>query len=83
MRHPAVVDIYDYGVFDGREYIAMEYFPCGDLKARILNPITEGEAIDYLKRIAGGAVRHPRRRAYCIATSSRRTSCCARMARSC
>ena len=38
MRHPAVVDIYDYGVFDGREYIAMEYFPCGDLKARILNP---------------------------------------------
>ncbi len=30
MRHPAVVDIYDYGVFDGREYIAMEYFPCGD-----------------------------------------------------
>ena len=52
MRHPAVVDIYDYGVFDGREYIAMEYFPCGDLKARILNPITEGEAIDYLKRIA-------------------------------
>jgi serine/threonine-protein kinase PpkA len=52
MRHPAVVDIYDYGVFDGREYIAMEYFPCGDLKSRILNPITEGEAIDYLKRIA-------------------------------
>ncbi len=52
MRHPAVVDIYDYGVFDGREYIAMEYFPCGDLKARILNPITEGEALDYLKRIA-------------------------------
>ncbi len=38
MRHPAVVDIYDYGVFDGREYIAMEYFPCGDLKARMQNP---------------------------------------------
>ena len=52
MRHPAVVDIYDYGVFDGREYIAMEYFPCGDLKARLQNPITETEAIDYLRRIA-------------------------------
>jgi eukaryotic-like serine/threonine-protein kinase len=52
MRHPSVVDIYDYGVFDGREYIAMEYFPCGDLKARLQNPITEGEALDYLRRIA-------------------------------
>ena len=52
MRHAAVVDIYDYGVFDGREYIAMEYFPCGDLKARLQNPLTESEAIDYLKRIA-------------------------------
>ena len=52
MRHPSVVDIYDYGVFDGREYIAMEYFPCGDLKARLQNPITEGEAVDYLRRIA-------------------------------
>ena len=62
MRHPAVVDIYDYGVFDGREYIAMEYFPCGDLKSRILNPITEGEAIDYLRRIAVALSGHPRRR---------------------
>jgi DNA-binding response OmpR family regulator len=61
MRHPSVVDIYDYGVFDGREYIAMEYFPCGDLKARIQNPITEDEAIDYLKR-RGSPVRHPWRR---------------------
>lgn len=52
LRHPAVVDIYDYGVFDGREYIAMEYFPCGDLKARLQHPITEGEALDYLRRIA-------------------------------
>jgi len=52
MRHPSVVDIYDYGMFDGREYIAMEYFPCGDLKARLQNPITESEAVDYLRRIA-------------------------------
>src|SRR5262249_17436590 len=49
IRHPNVVDIYDYGVHDGREFIAMEYFPCGDLKARLQNPISEHEAVDYLR----------------------------------
>ncbi|HUG72417.1 MAG TPA: protein kinase [Steroidobacteraceae bacterium] len=52
LRHPGVVDIYDYGVNDGREFIAMEYFPCGDLKARLQNPVSEQEALDYLTRIA-------------------------------
>jgi len=54
LRHPAVVDIYDYGVHEGREFIAMEYFPCGDLKARLQNPVSEREALDYLERIAEG-----------------------------
>jgi predicted Ser/Thr protein kinase/ActR/RegA family two-component response regulator len=52
LRHPGVVDIYDYGIHDGREFIAMEYFPCGDLKARLQNPVSEQEAVDYLTRIA-------------------------------
>jgi serine/threonine-protein kinase PpkA len=53
LRSPAVIDIHEYGTHDGREYIAMEYFPCGDLRARLLNPISEQEALDYLRRIAG------------------------------
>ncbi len=53
LRHPGVVDIFDYGMHDGREFIAMEYFPCGDLKARLQNPVSEQEALDYLARIAG------------------------------
>jgi DNA-binding NarL/FixJ family response regulator len=52
LRHPCVVDIYDYGIHDGREFIAMEYFPCGDLKARLQNPISEAECMEYLQRIA-------------------------------
>ena len=52
IRHQNVVDIYDYGVHEGREFIAMEYFPCGDLKARLQNQVSEGEALDYLRRIA-------------------------------
>jgi len=52
LRHPSVVDIYDYGMHDGREFIAMEYFPCGDLKARLQNPISALESMEYLQRIA-------------------------------
>jgi eukaryotic-like serine/threonine-protein kinase len=52
IRHYSVVDIYDYGMHEGREFIAMEYFPCGDLKARLQNPVSEHEALDYLRRIA-------------------------------
>jgi serine/threonine protein kinase len=52
LRDPGIVDIYDYGVHEGREFIAMEYFPCGDLKARLQNPVTEREALNYLERIA-------------------------------
>lgn len=52
VRDPAVVDIYDYGLHEGREFIAMEYFPCGDLKARLLNPISTEECLRYLERIA-------------------------------
>ncbi len=52
IHHPAVVDLYDHGVHDGREYLAMEYFPFGDLKARLRYPLSEGEALGYLRRIA-------------------------------
>jgi CheY-like chemotaxis protein len=52
LRDPSIVDIYDYGVHDGREYLAIEYFPCGDLKQRLLHPITSEEAIGYARRIA-------------------------------
>jgi eukaryotic-like serine/threonine-protein kinase len=54
LRDPAIVDIYDYGVHDGREFIAMEYFPCGDLKQRLLNPMHRDEALSYARRIAAG-----------------------------
>jgi len=52
LRDPAIVDIYDYGVHDGREFLAIEYFPCGDLKQRLLHPITPDEALGYARRIA-------------------------------
>jgi DNA-binding response OmpR family regulator len=51
LQNPAVVDIYDYGFHEGREFIAMEYFPCGDLKMRLQQPMTVTESLEYAQRI--------------------------------
>ncbi len=52
LDHPSIIDLFDYGIHEGVEYLAMEYFPCGDLKARLQNPLTADEAIDFLREIA-------------------------------
>jgi len=52
LDHSSIIDLFDYGIHEGVEYLAMEYFPCGDLKARLQNPLTADEAIDFLKEIA-------------------------------
>ncbi|HET7755864.1 MAG TPA: serine/threonine-protein kinase [Steroidobacteraceae bacterium] len=52
IRSPLVVEIYDYGVHAGFEYLAMEYLPRGDLKARIQRGLSEREALLYLQEIA-------------------------------
>jgi eukaryotic-like serine/threonine-protein kinase len=52
VRSPLVVEIYDYGVHAGFEYLAMEYLPRGDLKARIQRGVSEMEALHYVAEIA-------------------------------
>ncbi len=52
LRHRAIVDVYDFGVADGVSYIATEYFPAGDLKTRLRNPMTAEEAVAYMRQIA-------------------------------
>jgi DNA-binding NarL/FixJ family response regulator len=81
ISHPSIIDIYDYGVHNGREYLAMEYFPRGDLHARMHSePVQAGAAIAYAARIAEALqVVH----AAGIVHSSHRTSCCARTTASC
>jgi DNA-binding response OmpR family regulator len=53
IRDPAVVQIHDYGVHTGYEYLAMEYLPRGDLKARMSHALTEQQAVRYVEQIAG------------------------------
>ena len=54
LRHPNVVKIYAGGVTDDSAYIAMEYFPGGDLRKRIDAGIPEGRALEYFRGIAKG-----------------------------
>ena len=56
IRDPLVVQIYDYGVHAGFEYLAMEYLLRGDLKARMQLGVTELEALRYVEQI-GAALR--------------------------
>ena len=52
IRDPAVVKIHDHGLENGFEYLAMEYFPRGDLKARMYLGVTEAESLRFLEQIA-------------------------------
>lgn len=52
IRNPAIVDVYDFGSTSKLSYIATEYFPAGNLKTRLQNPMNEQEALGYVRQIA-------------------------------
>ncbi|MBK8021523.1 MAG: serine/threonine protein kinase [Chloroflexi bacterium] len=54
LRHPQIIEIYDFGWFSGLGYIAMEYLPGGNLAQRFRQPTTLGldESVDILTSIA-------------------------------
>lgn len=51
-RHPNVVHIYDFGVADDHAFIAMEYFPNGDLRRRMSDALSVKETLNYVDQIA-------------------------------
>ncbi len=52
ITHPGVIDIYDYGVYAGREYLAMEFFPRGDLSKRLRDDCSIAAGLAYVRSIA-------------------------------
>jgi eukaryotic-like serine/threonine-protein kinase len=52
INHPSIVKIHDYGVHEAREYLAMEYFPRGDLKTRLQRGLLETDTLRYIEQIA-------------------------------
>ena len=52
ITHRAIAEIYDFGSLPHHLYLAMEYFPCGDLRDRLRNPLSVDESLYYLRAIA-------------------------------
>ncbi len=52
IKHRAIAEIYDFGSQRQHLYLAMEYFPCGDLRDRLRNPLSVDESLYYLRTIA-------------------------------
>jgi tRNA A-37 threonylcarbamoyl transferase component Bud32 len=52
MNHRAIADVYDFGITPECHWLALEYFPCGSLKARLAHPLTEAETVGYVRQIA-------------------------------
>jgi serine/threonine-protein kinase PpkA len=54
VSHPNVARIFRQDFSLGHAYIAMEYFPAGDLATRLRRPLDARTAINYLKQTAAG-----------------------------
>ena len=52
IAHRAIAEIHDFGSLPRHLYLAMEYFPCGDLRDRLRNPLSTEESLYYLRSIA-------------------------------
>ena len=51
LNHRSVADVLDFGVTDDCLYLALEYFPCGSLRDRLKNPVSEADAVNYARQI--------------------------------
>src|ERR1700720_3137493 len=55
MRHPNIVNVYDFGEFEGTPYMIVEYVPGGNLAGRLTQgSVNPAAAVKYLRGIAGG-----------------------------
>jgi predicted Ser/Thr protein kinase len=55
LRHPNIVDVYDFGEHNGTPYMIVEFIPGGSLASRIEHgPLDQASAIRYLRGIAAG-----------------------------
>jgi len=52
LRHPNIARIYDIGVADDHLFLAMEYFPGGDLRSRMRERLAPRAALGYVRQMA-------------------------------
>ncbi len=52
LRHPNIARIFDIGVADDHLYLAMEFFPGGDLRSRMRERLDPQQALGYVRQMA-------------------------------
>jgi predicted Ser/Thr protein kinase len=52
LNHRSIADVFDFGLRADCYYLALEYFPCGSLRERLKNPLSESDALDYAEQLA-------------------------------
>jgi DNA-binding response OmpR family regulator len=52
IEHPNVARVHDFGVADDHAFIAMEYFPLGDLRGRLKQGIAAVRALTFMRQMA-------------------------------
>jgi eukaryotic-like serine/threonine-protein kinase len=52
LRHPNIARIFDIGVADDHLYLAMEFFPGGDLRSRMRERLGPQQALGYVRQMA-------------------------------
>jgi serine/threonine protein kinase len=51
LNHRSIADVMDFGITEDYLYLALEYFPCGSLRDRLKNPVSEADAVNYARQI--------------------------------
>ena len=51
LNHRSIADVLDFGITEDYLYLALEYFPCGSLRDRLKNPVSEADAVNYARQI--------------------------------
>ena len=52
IRHPNIVHLHELGIADDHAYLAMEYFPLGDLRRRMKAGLLPAESLKYAAQLA-------------------------------
>lgn len=52
IRNAHVAEVFEHGKTDSHAFIAMEYFPGGDLRGRMHGPLAPEKAVDYVCQVA-------------------------------
>jgi CheY-like chemotaxis protein len=51
LNHRLIADVIDFGITPEYLFLALEYFPCGSMRERLKNPVSEVDALYYVRQI--------------------------------